>query len=47
MALQQSMNLASESGYITKETVELVMLKTQTKAFSLLDKLKSHGYNAQ
>jgi hypothetical protein len=41
------MNLASECGYITKETVELVMLKAQTKAFSLLNELKSHGYNAQ
>jgi large subunit ribosomal protein L10 len=45
LAYQKSINLASESGYVTKDTAEIVIKKAETKAFSLMQIVKSKGYN--
>jgi large subunit ribosomal protein L10 len=47
LAYQQSLNVASSAGYISKDTVELVLNKAQANASGLREILKSKGYEDQ
>jgi large subunit ribosomal protein L10 len=47
LAYQKSLNVASAAGYISKDTVELVLNKAQTNAYGLRKILKSKGYEDQ
>jgi large subunit ribosomal protein L10 len=44
---QKSQNVASAAGYVSKDTVEIVINKAQTNAYSLSQILKSKGYELQ
>lgn len=44
---QKSQNVASAAGYVSKDTVEIVINKAQTNAYSLNQILKSKGYDLQ
>ena len=45
IAYQKSLNVASVAGYVTKDTVGIVINKAQTNAYSLSQILKSKGYD--
>lgn len=47
LAYQKSLNVASTAGYISKDTVEIVINKAQTNAYGLSKILKSKGYDHQ
>ena len=47
IAYQKSLNVASTAGYISKDTVEMVINKGQANAYGLSQILKSKGYNHQ
>lgn len=47
IAHQQSLNVASTAGYVSKDTVEIVINKAQANAYGLSEILKSKGYNHQ
>ena len=46
LAHQKSLNVASTAGYISKDTVEIVINKAQTHAQVLSDMLKTKGYES-
>ena len=44
LAYQKSRSLVSESGYVTKDTVEIVLTKAESSAFILMQLAQSKGY---
>jgi hypothetical protein len=47
IAYQKSLNVASTAGYISKDTVEIVINKAQANAYGLSQILKSKGHDHQ
>jgi large subunit ribosomal protein L10 len=47
IAYQKSLNVASTAGYISKDTVEIVINKAQANTYGLSQILKSKGYDHQ
>jgi large subunit ribosomal protein L10 len=47
LAHQKSLNVAITAGYISNDTIEIVINKAQAKAYSLTEILKSKGYDHQ
>jgi hypothetical protein len=47
LAYQKSLNVASTAGYISKDTIEIVINKAQINAYGLSEILKSKGYDDQ
>lgn len=44
LAYQKSRSLVSESGYVTKDTVEIVLMKAESRVFILMQLARSKGY---